>query len=255
MMKFTLLLILFIPMIHADEIVGYAYSQALSNDSLQQSHLLYTEKHYYEDNKHTVIYENNNDGIFAEKILQYDIGSHTPNISFSNRYCSERYQIFHKNTDNTVINEATIDIEYSNQCDDKTTNKTLTIEKPYVIDAGFDYFIQDNLALIANQKQVFSYPLPSRVSDVKLMAMHQECEVLEGQFSSLIKNIPFAIDTQDSWQYCVKVRPQSWFLSKLFPAIFLAYSADKKLKMFSGKSNIGNAKGEYKKVFITYQAL
>ena len=241
----------FAPLLFADveNVIGYAYHQTLKNSNPE---LLYIEKHRYDGTQHKVLYENGRAGEFAKKSLDYSLGYSTPNLTFSNTLCQESYNITHVDEQPIHQDETTLAIKYKNVCDDERFDKTLTISHPYVIDAGFDFYIRENLHRINNENLLFFYALPSRASSVKLLAKSQPCDDIKQRFTALIATLPEANNNLDQWQQCLSIRPKSWVLAQFFPTMHLAYSSDKKLKLFAGKSNIGDAEGDYKNVFIVY---
>ncbi len=237
--------------INAETIVGSAYDQSLSSEKKLQ--LLYTEQHSFSGTTHTVVYESPQNAVFARKSLDYSHGFAMPIVDFSNDLCNEHYQL-KPVPSSKDMKKTQVDIAYHNGCDEKQSKESLFLSHPYVIDAGFDFFIRDNLALIADNEQIFSYAVPSRLDSVKLMAKSLSCQAIIDKFSSLLERLNSDHSLQKEWAHCVKVRPESWLISQFFPPIYLAYSEEKKLKLFAGRSNIGDEQGDFDDVFIVYQS-
>ena len=195
-------------------VIGYAYDETTAT----LEGLLYTEQYRYLPTHHEVVYRNVQGTAFAKKSMHYKLSLQTPEIVFSNQNCQESYHITPSvenadkqpeasNNKNSI--KHSIDVKYGNACADKNVNKRWDINQPYVIDAGFDYFVQQNLSLIQQEKIIFSYVLPSRGRDVLLSARSIPCEGLARRFSEHLNNIQELNSVEKNWDYCVWVKPNS----------------------------------------------
>jgi len=224
-------------------VTGLAFALALASKDIHQP--LYTEQYFYSGTVQSVQYLSSSSAVFAEKTISYSRSRYIPKIDFYNTHCAESYVIEQEKNNN-------LKLHYKNACDREDAKHKVRIKEPskLVIDAGFDNRVRDNLERISKHAITFDYLLPSRGSLVSLKAKRTSCKKLKTQHS--IISLYAKAYTLQNWQYCVQIKPNNWLLSTFSPPILLAYSADKRLQFFSGKSNISDAQGHYPSVAIFY---
>ena len=239
--KFTLALIVFglSQLCNADMITGFVYNmQSFEKD--------YEEIHHINELIHEVNYKNLEGERFANKVINYSSGLSTPSIDFNNSHCDESYQIKSQSGSNKVQSF------YSNSCDDNKSQGKIRMESPYVVDAGFDHFIRQNLSTIETKTLSFDYPSPSRSSNISLKAKSFSCKKLIKDLSTLLSQIDTNHNNKSQWQRCVMVRANNWFIAQFLPAIYLAYDNDGFLALYTGRSNMSDKDGKYQDIAIFY---
>jgi hypothetical protein len=208
-------------------VIGDAYSR-------DDNALLYQEFHYYSDDEldHRVVYKSADNEIIATKEIDYRSGNTTPKINYQGMQYPEVIKM------NWLDSRLTI--EYS-ELDNPPSTEILAPKKPLVIDAGFNYFIQQNWQkLVDGDSLDFYFPAPARLSVFKLM----------------IKNTPCSYKTDT--QVCYLINSSSWLIRLLLNDIELGYDLEKKqLKRFRGLGNMldKTGKGLTVDIHYRYQAL
>ena len=205
-------------------VIGDAYT--LDGDSL-----LYQEFHYYSADglDHRVVYKSPSEQKIAVKTIDYRYGSTTPAFLQQDKVNRERINVGW--ADNKLL------MTYAVDDDEQSLEKSLSISKPLVIDAGFDNFIRDNWQVLTSGKRVdFYFPAPTRLSLVRLM----------------VKKSPCSYSTADD--VCFRVNSSNWFIRLLLDSIELGYNAsDQRLSRFRGLGNISDASGNSLRVDIRYR--
>lgn len=137
----------------------------------------------------------------------------------------------------------------------------MPIKQPYVIDAGFNEFLKQSMF---NEKEniqrvQFYYPLPSSGDVFLLRAEKVSCSKTLSIINKDFENNPRAIDLIKNYSNdytCITIKPNNWFIAKFVPPLIAVYeknNASIKLKMYRGKANFSNKKGQYPQVTIFYQ--
>ena len=243
-LSFTLACCFFIPWSNAatdateTTITGHVFD-ANNNEKL------YLEHHRIQQFSHSVDYKDLKQYTFARKDISYHRERSKPNIKFNSDHCNESFSI-------TSLEDNILSASYSNSCDKKNSSDSIRLSEPYVVDAGFDHFIRDNLSSISKADLVFDYPAPSRGSNIALKASRFSCDRLKNTLSDLLNAVPADINNQILWQQCVAVRAKNWLIARFLPPIYLAYAEDNRLALYSGRSNMSDAKGDYQDIAIFY---
>ena len=206
---------------------------------------LYLEHHRIQQSSHSVDYKDLKQYAFARKDINYHRERSKPNITFNSEHCNESFSI-------TSLEDNVLSASYSNSCDEKNLSDSIRLGEPYVVDAGFDHFIRDNLSRISKADLVFDYPAPSRGSNIALKASRFDCSRLKTTLSDLLQSVPANINNQALWQQCVAVRAKNWLIARFLPPIYLAYAKDSRLALYSGRSNMSDAEGDYQDIAIFY---
>lgn len=121
-----------------------------------------------------------------------------------------------------------------------------------VSDAGFDRFIAENWSLLVDQQQSidFDFAVPSRAQAVPMAITPVGAETCA---EKVLGDVPETIKSDASIEHCFKLTAKSWIVAQVLKPIYLTYSADKRLSVFRGLSNIRGAGNERLRVFIQYQ--
>lgn len=209
-------------------VTGQAYNV---NNNL----LLYTE--YYTDINHnrevTVNYAKPDGTIFATKTLSY-----------TGEVTQPEFQL-HDKRDDEKASARFVDgrLVLSHSLNYSTNERTILDNASLVIDAGYDAFIQQNWEKITAGKKVnFMFALPAQVDTGRF----QVREVTPDK-SPLASN-----KNPSDWRYFV-ITPANRFSAIFSSPIYLAYSSDKYLMRYQGRSNLDNDKGGSWDVRIEYE--
>lgn len=209
-------------------VVGHAYN-------IKNNLPLYTE--YYSDINHnrevTVNYAKPDGNIFATKTLFYTGEATQPEFQLHDKRDDEKTSA--RFVDGRLV--------LSHSLNYATNEKTIMDNATLVIDAGFDAFIQQNWDRVtAGKKATFVYAIPSRVETVRL----QVREIAVDK-SPLASN-----QNPANWRYFM-ISPVNKFASIFAAPIHLAYSPDKYLMRYYGRSNLDDDKGGNWDVRIEYE--
>lgn len=209
-------------------VTGNAYN--VKNDLL-----VYTE--YYTDMNHnrevTVNYAKPDGSVFATKTLFYTGEVTQPEFQFHDKRDDEK--ISARFVDGRLI--------LSHSLNYSTNERTILDNASLVIDVGYDAFIQSNWEKLTSGKKVnFMYALPAQVDTGRL----QVREIARDKAPLATVNDPA------NWRYFV-ISPANRFSSIFSAPIYLAYSPDKYLMRYQGRSSIDNDKGGSWDVRIEYQ--
>lgn len=219
------------------KIVGFAFSEKTGKS-------LYQETHSFNGNQHQVVYQNQS-GVFAKKTITTNSSSFTPNIEFSSQYCDEYYRV--------DVNKQLLDIHYRNSCSRKDFKKQLSMQLPFIVDAGFNPYIISLLKRGGLDIQsTFNFPLITRAKSVALVARSISCNKLLNN----IKKINFDNKVQlQSYpvKYCLVIKPDNWFLAQLAKPIMIGYDQNRNLTVYTGKANFSDQNGQYQNTVILYQ--
>lgn len=197
--------------------------------------LVYSE--YYTDMNHnrevTVNYAKPDGTIFATKTLFYTGDVTQPEFEL------------HDKRDDEKVSARFVDgrLVLSHSLNYSTNEKTIMDNASMVIDAGFDAFIQQNWEkLTSGKKETFMFALPTRVDTVRLQAREVAAD-----------KTPLANNKNPAdWRYFV-ITPANRFASIFADPIYLAYSPEKYLMRYQGRSNLDDDKGGAWDVRIEYQ--
>ncbi|MGK0500551.1 MAG: hypothetical protein ACJAYG_002204 [Oceanicoccus sp.] len=204
-------------------IVGDAYS-------LGEEQLLYRELHFHSDDglDHRIDYLLPDDSLMARKTLDYRSGRATPAYS-------QRSNNYPKTIDISWQQDQLL-MSYASS-GNPAEEKTLLIDQPLVIDAGFDHFVREHWAdLIAGESLDFYFPAPSRLSLVELRATRSNCSYTT------------------TTEACFKINSSNWLIRLLLDPIELGYNIDsKQLTRFRGLANMTDIDGNSLKVDIRYR--
>jgi hypothetical protein len=212
------------------KIVGFVFDKKNKN-------LLYQEFHTIDAKQHKVSYQVRNDKPFAEKNMILASLPYQPNVEFESQHCGEAFSVRKK--------ENKLSISYRNQCDKSIKTKSIKLKKPFVIDAGFNPFISGNMIINKRKKSEFYYPVPSRLEWVKMKSKFLPCKKIKKIIGK------FQMYQKIQMDRCIKIQPANWLIAQIFPPIYLGYNgAD--LSIFIGRSNMANAKGDYRDIVIFY---
>jgi hypothetical protein len=120
---------------------------------------------------------------------------------------------------------------------DVETRVPATEQNGLVVDAGFDNFVRSIWEVLdAGDKAKFPFLVAGFDKPIKMIALQS------------------AATDCTTTQLCLEIKLDSWFLGMLVDPIELSYSrTDKRLRRFSGVSNIKNEEGESLNVNIQYQ--
>jgi hypothetical protein len=197
--------------------------------------LVYSE--YYTDMNHnrevTVNYTKPDGNIFATKTLFYTGEVTQPEFEL------------HDKRDDEKVSARFVDgrLVLSHSLNYSTNEKTIMNNASMVIDAGFDAFIQQNWGKLTTGKKVnFMFALPTRVDTVRLQVREVATD----------KTPLAANDNPADWRYFV-ITPANRFASIFADPIYLAYSPEKYLMRYQGRSNLDDDKGGAWDVRIEYQ--
>jgi len=207
----------------AADVIGNAYSA-------DDGSLLYTEHHYYSDDKldHRVVYFDAQGKALAVKQVDYRSGFVTPEFTQSHNLYDELVVVQWQGND--------LQMSYRPGSSDETTTSLVEASSPLVIDAGFDHFIRQNWqSLLAGDSVKFNYAAPSRMSLIGLTAEAQPCE-------------------KDSAQHrCFAIKPQSWIVALFLDPLQLTYNNQhRRISRFKGIANIIDENGKALNVDIQY---
>lgn len=234
-------------------IVGYAFDN-------EQGELIYREVHKRQGQNHTVNYVKSignldaEDNIFARKNIEYVGELHQPEIHFISSVCRESYKISRQGPEQ-------LNMVFENQCNDKESSTTLTLDTPYVVDAGFDEFLKNKIIDLKphDQTLTFYYPLPSLGSKVLLRASLVDCsstfEIVKNDFKGL-KLLDDLMSKPVANYKCVNIQPSNWFIARFAKPLTAVYQVNVQpvsLSVYRGKANFSNALGEYPQVTIFYR--
>lgn len=205
--------------------VGKAYE--LNGDGL-----LYTEAHCVSENEKSreVIYRDGEERLIARKIVDYQTGNTTPGFVQHNIPAGQSLKV---ELQDQTLTMSLLDTESQPL---KVTNAEASQKLPIVIDAGFDYFIQENWnELTDGQNITFQFPLPARASLVNLRISPATC----------------SYDTEVD--QCFRLDVDNWLLRMLVKPIELGYDAElRRLTRYRGLSNIEDSAGKGMTVDIRY---
>lgn len=200
---------------------------------MQSNELLYRETHCLKSNNtaRQVTYQTEEGQVIARKLIDYKSGMTTPSFVQQNLVTNETIKV------ELSGEEVTMSVLDTNQVPRNITRKRVSEKIPMVIDAGFDYFVQENWnQLVAGKTQIFQFPLASRAKLVELRLNPTTC----------------SYDSETD--QCFKLDVNSWLLRILVAPIELGYDTDlKRLKRYRGLSNIEDKKGKGMVVDIRYR--
>ncbi len=211
------------------EIVGSAYHAE------DQERLLYEERYtpVGDDGKGEVHYVDPDGERIAEKTLDYSYGDSRPAFELRDLRQDLRWSAEWADDEQEIV--------LTRGSKDDPERKSVSVEDPQVIDAGFDRFIQESWdSLMDGERVRFHFAFPNRLTNVKLRA-----ERISADDSPIRQQ-------EDDWEY-FQIRVNSSVLSLFADSLYLAYEPDsKRLMAFRGRSNIPDKDGEGWDVEILY---
>jgi hypothetical protein len=205
------------------DVVGEAFD--LSGDVI-----LYKELHYYSHDglQQQVIYRSLSGEEIARKSLDYSYGNKVPAYRQQNNLVNESVEVLW--LENKLV------LSYSTEAGQKLEKNTFDAPESLVIDAGFNFFIQQQwLPLIAGEKLKFSYPVPTRSTIIDMEISRVNC-----------------FDEQ-SLDICFRIEADNLLISWLMDPIEISYHKySQQLSRYRGLGNVVDAAGDTLKVDIRY---
>ncbi len=203
-------------------VVGTAYAPG-------SEQILYTES--YTKNSATraqVKYESAEGGLLADKQLDFSHDKHAPDIVRND------YRLNLMLTITTKNNKTLLQAQRKGE---DALDATLEVEDKLVIDAGFDFFVQDQWHdLMQGEDVKFRYLVPARNKAIKLKLRQRDCAPAAPQ------------------KVCFRVKPTNWIIAAVMPPIDLEYDSNSlRLMRFSGFGQLPDSKGKSQEVDIHYR--
>lgn len=203
------------------DVIGTAYSPG-------SERVLYLES--YSNDSATQVqvrYESATGKLLADKQLDFSRSRHAPDV------IRKDYRFDSSLTINTKANTTTLQAQRDGET---TLDATLDVAEKLVIDAGFDFFVQDQWDdLIARKKISFRYLVPARKAAVKLDLKQRDCAAAE----QLV---------------CFRIKASNWIVAAIMSPIDLEYAEDsRRLMRFTGLGQLTDDKGKKQEVDIRYR--
>ena len=206
------------------KVVGKAYDP-------ESKALLYTETHTkISDVIHTVEYNEPDGTLFGTKTLDSSQSSIAPSFTQLNKRIGEQIEV--TQTGNRL------DISYQENSTAKVKADSIGLSSGMIVDAGFDVFVKQYWSVLQSGKSMdIKYVVPSKQDFFNFRFKRTPC--LEGSPNEAV---------------CFALSPISWVIKMAVDPIVVAYDpVDKSLLRFTGRANIADGKGDYKKVDIHYE--
>ncbi len=205
-------------------VIGKAYDP-------EKGTLLYTETHEkVSDVTHTVEYKEPDGSVFAKKTIDSSLSAITPSFTQLNQRIGEKIAVQQQGD--------AMQVRYQENLTAKENVGSVNLSSGMVVDAGFDAFVKQYWTVLQSGKSM----------DIKYLVPSEQ-----DYFNFRFKRTPCLENTQEG-AVCFALSPISWVIKLAVDPIVVAYEPSQKaLLRFTGRANIANAKGEYKKVDIYYQ--
>ncbi len=203
-------------------VIGTAYAPG-------SNHVLYTESYTTSSSAHArVRYESADGGLLAEKQLDFSQDRHAPDVIRND------YRLNLVLTIKTKNNATTLQAQRKGKA---ALDTTLEIDEKLVIDAGFDFFVQDHwYDLMQGEDIKFRFLVPARKTAIKLKLKQRNCAAAEQQ------------------RACFRVKPTNWIIAAVMPPIDLEYDKNSlRLMRFSGLGQLPDSNGKSQEVDIHYR--
>ncbi len=204
-----------------EDVIGTAYSP-------DSDRVLYVESYINDSATQVQVrYENAAGKLLADKQLDFSRSRHAPDVS------RKDYRFDSTLTINTKANTTTLQAQRDGEA---TLDATLDVADKLVIDAGFDFFVQDQWDdLIARKKITFRYLVPARKAAVKLNLKQRDCAAAEQMV-------------------CFRIQASNWIVAAIMAPIDLEYEQDsRRLMRFTGLGQLIDDNGKKQEVDIRYR--
>lgn len=203
-------------------VVGTAYSPG-------SDQILYTESYTTDSATQAQVKYNGAEGeLLAEKQLDFSHDRHAPDV------IRKDYRL---DLSLTITTEDDITTMRAKRNGEAPLDATLEVDDKLVIDAGFDFFVQDQWRDLMARKEIkFRYLLPARKTAIKLKLKQRDCKAGQQQ------------------RVCFQVKATNWFVAALMPPIDLEYDKNSlRLLRFSGFGQLPDSNGKNQEVDIHYR--
>lgn len=206
--------------------VSQASPSVIGTASNSQGETLYTEKHFTNGQgfTHKVSYFAQGKE-FASKTINQGQTPASPSVKLTDTRSGQKYSV-ESDGENVIFS-------FKKTAQSKTKKGKTAINKPLIIDAGFNAFIQNHWqALNKGEKLTVFYALPTRQSLAKLVvSKNNNC----------------------AKAHCFTIAVKNWFLALIVDKLKLSYNEQKQLLSFQGPSNIVDKNGKTLNVTIQYR--
>ena len=203
------------------DVIGTAYSPG-------SDRVLYTESYSADSaTRVRVKYESAAGTLLAEKQLDFSRDRHAPDV------IRKDYRFDSTLTINTEANTTTLQSQRNGEA---AWDATLDVAEKLVIDAGFDFFVQDKWRdLMAGKEIKFKYLLPARKTAIKLKLKQSDCATAEQGV-------------------CFRIKARNWIIAAIMAPIDLEYEPGKRrLMRFSGLGQLPDSNEKQQEVDIRYR--